>query len=96
MDPERLTVQSPQSNSQKEFFDKIVDIKNKNGLKILLSLGGWEESKNNKYSKLAHNPVERQRFARHVSLYIQNHGFDGLDLLWEYPVCWQVKIVTQK
>lgn len=74
----------------------MVDIKNRNGIKILLSLGGWEESKNNKYSRLAHNPVDRLKFARYVSLYILYHGFDGLDLLWEYPVCWEVKIIMQK
>lgn len=90
LDPERLIIQTPQSTSQKEFFDKMVDIKNRNGIKILLSLGGWEESKNNKYSRLAHNPVDRLKFARYVSLYILYHGFDGLDLLWEYPVCWEV------
>ena len=93
LDPERLTIQSPRGIRRKDLVSKITDIKSRNGLKILLGLGGWDESKDNKYSELAHNSVERRKFARHASLYVQNYGFDGLDFLWEYPVCSQV---TQK
>lgn len=91
LDPERFTIQNLQGARQKEFLSKIADIKSRTGLKVLLGLGGWEESKGDKYSKMAHNSLERQRFARHAAQYIKNHGFDGLDLVWEYPVCWQVR-----
>ncbi|XP_043594466.1 probable chitinase 10 isoform X2 [Bombus pyrosoma] len=90
LDTERLTIQNPQAARQKEFLSKIADIKSRTGLKVLLGLGGWDESTDNKYSELAHNSMERKKFARHAALYIQSRGFDGLDLLWEYPVCWQV------
>lgn len=90
LDPERLTIQNPQRSRQKELLDRIADIRSRTGLKVLLGLGGWEESKDDKYSTIAHSSLERQRFARHASQYIQSHGFDGLDIIWEYPVCWQV------
>ncbi|CAK9798859.1 Probable chitinase 10 [Anthophora quadrimaculata] len=90
LDPERLTIQNLQGTDQKQLLIKLADIKSKTGLKVLLGLGGWEDSKDNKYSRLAHNKAERRRFVRQASNYIQTHGFDGLDLIWEYPVCWQV------
>ncbi|XP_043252760.1 probable chitinase 10 [Colletes gigas] len=90
LDPERLTIQNPQGSRQKEFLEKITNIKSKTGLKVLLSLGGWEESKDDKFSRVAHSSIERQRFARHATRFVMNHGFDGLDLIWEYPVCWQM------
>ncbi|KZC14813.1 putative chitinase 3 [Dufourea novaeangliae] len=90
LDTERLTIQNPAGDEQREMLDKIANIKSRTGVKVLLGLGGWEESKNGKYSKLAHNTFERQKFARHASRYLEAHGFDGLDLIWEYPVCWQV------
>ncbi|XP_076244080.1 putative chitinase 10 [Calliopsis andreniformis] len=90
LDPEQLTIQNLADSEQKEFLYKLVDYKQKAGLKVLLGLGGWEDSKGDKYSRIAHSPLERQRFARHAAQYIEDLGFDGLDLIWEYPVCWQV------
>ncbi|XP_026668803.1 probable chitinase 10 isoform X2 [Ceratina calcarata] len=90
LDPLRWTIQNLQGVRQKRSLDALMDIKRRTGLKVLLALGGWEESKDEKYSRLAHDPVERRRFASHASRYLQNHGFDGLDLVWEYPVCWQM------
>ncbi|XP_054011753.1 probable chitinase 10 [Hylaeus anthracinus] len=90
LDSELLRIQNPQSSRQKEFLERITTIKSKTGLKLLLGLGGWEESKDDKFSRLAHSSIERQRFARHATRYIESHGFDGLDIIWEYPVCWQV------
>lgn len=96
LDIKQLIIQNPQDSGQKKFLNRLISMKSRTGLKVLLGLGGWEESKDSKYSKLAHNPLERQRFARYAAQHIENHGFDGLDLLWEYPVCWQVNETTGK
>ncbi|XP_076756261.1 putative chitinase 10 [Xylocopa sonorina] len=87
--PGRFTIQNLQNIEQQELLNKLMDIKKRTGLKVLLGLGGWVESEDDKYSKLAHDALERQKFASHASRYIQNHGFDGLDIVWEYPACWQ-------
>lgn len=53
---------------------------------LLLGLGGWTDSqRGNKYSRLVSNPQHREIFTSHVVHFLQDYGFDGLDLNWEYP-----------
>lgn len=58
--------------------------------KVLLALGGWNDSAGNKYSQLVNNPTSRSKFIQHAVSFLERYGFDGLDLDWEYPKCWQV------
>lgn len=53
-------------------------------LKTLVAVGGWKEGSHN-YSLIANNPRKRQNFTRSAVEFIKKHGFDGLDLDWEYP-----------
>ncbi|XP_014602332.1 PREDICTED: probable chitinase 3 [Polistes canadensis] len=71
------------------FYERVVAYK-KRGLKVLLALGGWNDSAGDKYSRLVNNPAARQKFINHAIKFIEKYGFNGLDLDWEYPVCWQV------
>lgn len=61
-----------------------------NGAKVVIGLGGWNDSAGGKYSRLVNNPSARRKFILHAVDFIRQHGFDGLDLDWEYPKCWQV------
>ena len=60
------------------------------GTKVLIAIGGWNDSLGNKYSRLVNNPQSRKKFNDDVLAFIKKHNFDGLDLDWEYPKCWQV------
>lgn len=71
------------------FYERVVAYK-KRGLKVLLALGGWNDSAGDKYSRLVHSSSARNKFIDHAIQFIEKYGFDGLDLDWEYPVCWQV------
>ncbi|XP_072751718.1 probable chitinase 10 [Anoplolepis gracilipes] len=71
------------------FYERVVAYK-KRGLKVLLALGGWNDSAGDKYSRLIHSSSARKKFIDHALQFIEKYGFDGLDLDWEYPVCWQV------
>ena len=54
-----------------------------------MSLGGWTDSESDKYSRLVSDPMARTNFAQKAVQTLNDHGFDGLSLEWQYPVCWQ-------
>ncbi|GAB0096498.1 Probable chitinase 10 [Sergentomyia squamirostris] len=86
-----LTIQPHDSwaDTDNKFYERVVAFKKK-GLKVTVAIGGWNDSAGDKYSRLVLSPTARSRFVKHVREFIEKYGFDGLDLDWEYPVCWQV------
>jgi len=67
------------------FISKTIALKQKNPkLKIVAVVGGWNEG-SEKYSAMAADPSKRSRFISSTLAFIRQHGFDGLDLDWEYP-----------
>lgn len=74
-----------------EIYKRLIALKKKNeNLKVILSIGGWSDE-GGKYSRLVANANHRQKFANNVLNFLKNHHFDGLDIDWEYPVCWQAE-----
>lgn len=47
-------------------------------------MGGWNEG-SEVYSKVAANETTRKILANNVLKFIEERGFDGFDLDWEYP-----------
>jgi len=78
------------SNYGLGFYEKVTAYKNK-GAKVLIALGGWNDSQGPKYSKLVKTKATRKIFIDDIVIFMREHGFQGLDLDWEYPVCWQTK-----
>ncbi|KMY91489.1 probable chitinase 10 [Drosophila simulans] len=75
---------------ENNFYTRVTSLKSK-GIKVSLALGGWNDSQGDKYSRLVRSPMARARFVRHALEFIEKYGFEGLDLDWEYPVCWQTE-----
>uniref|UniRef100_A0A182SGC2 GH18 domain-containing protein n=1 Tax=Anopheles maculatus TaxID=74869 RepID=A0A182SGC2_9DIPT len=91
LDRETLTIKTHDSwaDIDNRFYERVVEQKRK-GAKVTLALGGWNDSLGDKYSKLVRDATARARFVKHAVEFIERYDFDGLDLDWEYPVCWQV------
>lgn len=59
------------------------------GPEIILGLGGWTDSAGDKYSRLVSNGTARRHFVSQAVAFVRRHGFRGLQIDWNYPVCWQ-------
>jgi GH18 family chitinase/predicted carbohydrate-binding protein with CBM5 and CBM33 domain len=53
-------------------------------LVTMISVGGWTLS--GRFSDVALTAESREKFARSAVAFILEHGFDGVDIDWEYPV----------
>nr|BAA14014.1 Pjchi-2 [Penaeus japonicus] len=89
LDGIRLLIKPHDTWADNKFYEKVVALRAR-GIKVTIAIGGWNDSAGDKYSRLVNNPEARRKFNEHVIEFIKRHNFDGLDLDWEYPVCWQV------
>ncbi len=65
-------------------FQLLSDLRDANPhLKTLISLGGWTLS--GEFSDIAATAQGRNRFAADCVDFMVTHGFDGIDVDWEYP-----------
>jgi chitinase len=65
-------------------FEGLRELKKKHPhLRTLVSVGGWADS--GPFSEAALTDASRAKFARSVVAFMAGHGFDGVDIDWEFP-----------
>ncbi|MGH8317762.1 MAG: glycoside hydrolase family 18 protein [Steroidobacteraceae bacterium] len=72
--------------AQSRAFEQLRKLRRRHpGLKLLISIGGWDAAP--QYSDIALTTASRARFATScVRLFVAQARFDGIDLDWEFPV----------
>ncbi|XP_065558234.1 probable chitinase 10 isoform X2 [Artemia franciscana] len=76
---------STQSASAKDYYEKVVLIKEKNpNVKILLAIGGWAFG-SKPFRELTSNVYKMNQFVFESVEFLRDRQLDGLDIDWEYP-----------
>lgn len=89
LNPTTYEMEPGDEKVDKDMYEEAVKLKLLNPkLKVMLSLGGWEDS-TKKYSELVEAGVRVDNFIDKAVAFLKSKGFDGLDVAWEYPNCWQ-------
>jgi GH18 family chitinase len=55
------------------------------GVKILISVGGWNNGDDSAFEALAADPTARTAFVTNAMAMVATYGLDGVDIDWEYP-----------
>jgi chitinase len=64
-------------------YPDLIKTAHRNGVKVVLAVGGWEQSTG--FSPAAAEASSRQRFIQALVAFCTEHGYDGIDLDWEFP-----------
>lgn len=68
-----------------EVLDRIVAAAHARGVRVLISVGGWQDGRNPGFDRLAAAPQPRARFTEALLALVKAHRLDGVDIDWEYP-----------
>jgi len=66
-------------------LSSLVSLAHAGGVKVSLSIGGWNDGNDSAFEALAANSGSRTTFVNSVLGVVNQYGLDGVDIDWEYP-----------
>lgn len=68
------------------------------GIKVTVQLSEWNSpiQTNAKYLRLVQNEKARTKFVNDAVAFLDKHNLDGLELQWQYPMCWDDECDSDK
>ena len=68
------------------FIEKVTELRN-NGIRVVLSIGGWKDNSEEwiPYQNAAASEESRKQVANALLKIVQDYHLDGIDMDWEYP-----------
>jgi hypothetical protein len=66
-------------------LSSLVSAAHANGVKVMISVGGWNDGNDNGFETLAGNTTYRTNFVNNIKNFVSQYNLDGADIDWEYP-----------
>ena len=66
-------------------LDRIVQRSHSNNVKVLISVGGWNDGDDSGFRAIAASSSLRATFINNLSDFVAAHNLDGVDIDWEFP-----------
>lgn len=66
-------------------LQSLVSTAHANGVKVMISVGGWNNGNDGGFESLAANSTYRQNFVTNIMNFVNQYNLDGADIDWEYP-----------
>jgi chitinase len=66
-------------------LNQLVTAAHANGVKVLISVGGWNDGNDSAFETLAASPAGRTNFTNSMIAMVNQYNLDGVDIDWEYP-----------
>lgn len=63
----------------------VVSAAHANNVKVLVSVGGWNNGNDSAFESFAASSAGRTNFTNNVISLVNQYGLDGIDIDWEYP-----------
>lgn len=76
---------SLQSLPEPQLLRTIVSNAHSNGVKVVVSVGGWNDGDDSAFTAFAKTAEGRNRFTQEVIELVETYQLDGIDIDWEYP-----------
>jgi hypothetical protein len=66
-------------------LQSLVSLAHANGVKVMISVGGWNNGDDSGFETLAGNSTYRNTFVNNMISFVNTYSLDGVDIDWEYP-----------